>query len=139
MQHSSQVQKVQNKLFSPVVTAAVLSLVMAGCTSTQNTVDSGGYKDGTYSATGNYTSPAGAEEVAITITLKDDVITAAEFDGKATHPTSRKMQDKFDAGFQEVVVGKAIDGLSLTVVNGSSLAPKGFMSALEKVKAEANA
>ncbi len=38
-----------------------------------------------------------------------------------------------------VVVGKKIDEVQLTKVAGSSLTPKGFMDALEKVKTEAKA
>lgn len=95
------------------------------------------YKDGTYEATGNYTSPAQEEEVDITITVENGVVTAATFDGKATNPTSMKMQGLFSEGFEEEVVGKPINEIDLTVVNGSSLTPKGFMDALEQVKTEA--
>ncbi len=97
----------------------------------------GNYKDGTYEATGNYTSPAQKEEVDITITLKDGVVTDATFAGKAVNETSKKMQGKFKEGFEEAVVGKPLDEIALTVVNGSSLTPKGFMDALTKVKLEA--
>jgi len=96
-----------------------------------------GYADGTYAATGTYRSPAGEEGVDITVTLKDDVVTAATFTGKATHPTSKLNQEKFNAGFAALVVGKPLDAINLTVVNGSSLTPKGFMDALAEVKAEA--
>lgn len=95
------------------------------------------YNNGTYSATGSYVSPAGPEEVDIIITIKDDVVVDAAFMGKATHPTSKKNQDLFGAGFKEQVVGKSIDSISLGVVNGSSLTPKGFMDALIKIKAQA--
>jgi hypothetical protein len=47
------------------------------------------------------------------------------------------MQGKFKEGFEEAVVGKPLDEIALTVVNGSSLTPKGFMDALTKVKLEA--
>lgn len=95
------------------------------------------YENGTYEATGNYTSPAQEEEVAIVITLEDGVVVDAEFEGKATHETSQKLQGMFAEGYTEEVVGKNIDDINLTVVNGSSLTPKGFMDALEKVKEEA--
>ena len=49
------------------------------------------------------------------------------------------MQGNFKAGFSELVVGKPVDQVSLSVVNGSSLTPKGFMDALAKIKAEAKA
>ncbi len=95
------------------------------------------YSDGTYKAIGNYTSPAQQEEIEITLTLEDDVVTNAVFTGKATHEKSKAMQALFSEGFNEQVVGKSIDSIALTVVNGSSLTPKGFMDALQKIKTEA--
>ncbi len=95
------------------------------------------YNDGTYDATGTYTSPAGQESVDVTLTLKDDIVIAATFQGNATHPTSKLNQGKFAAGYQAYVVGKPLDSIHLSVVNGSSLAPKGFMDALADIKAEA--
>ncbi len=95
------------------------------------------YKDGTYEEIGNYTSPNGKEEVDVTITLKDGIVASAEFTGKATHEISKKMQGQFKEGFKEEVVGKSINDVALTVVNGSSLTPKGFMDALNKIKQEA--
>lgn len=96
-----------------------------------------GYADGTYSSNGNYISPAGPEQVSVTLTLANGVITDAQFQGHAQHPTSRQMQGQFSAGFFEHVVGKNIDELKLTVVNGSSLTPKGFNDAVEKIKEQA--
>jgi uncharacterized protein with FMN-binding domain len=95
------------------------------------------YKDGTYTQKGAYTSPAGTESVEVSVTLAGDVVTAATFKGEATNPGSVKNQEKFATGYTSLVVGKKIDEISLTVVNGSSLTPVGFMDALAKVKTEA--
>ena len=95
------------------------------------------YKDGTYQAPGSYSSPAGKENVVVSLTLANDIVTAATFKGEATHPASKNWQGKFAEGFNQEVIGKKIDGLSLTVVNGSSLTPKGFMDALSVIKTEA--
>jgi uncharacterized protein with FMN-binding domain len=103
----------------------------------QPVADKRKYEDGTYSATGQYVSPAGAEEVGVTVTLTNDVITDVKFEGKAENPGSVAMQGKFAEGFSSLVVGKSIDEVSLNVVNGSSLTPKGFMDALDKIRAEA--
>jgi hypothetical protein len=105
--------------------------------SSQGMMDDSSYEDGTYSADGVYRSPAGAEEIHVTLTLEDDIITAAQVEGTATNPKSKVMQGQFIAGFNEQVVGKSIDELSLGVVNGSSLTPKGFMDAVAKIKVEA--
>lgn len=95
------------------------------------------YKDGTYSVVGNYVSPGGPRELNVTITLSDGVITTAETEGTATDATSQRFQGEFVDNFQPQVVGKNIDEVNLTKVAGSSLSPKGFNDALEKVKAEA--
>ncbi len=97
------------------------------------------YKDGSYKAVGSYVSPAGQEEVDVTLVLKDGKITSAEFVGESQNPISKKLQNQFNEGYKQVVVGKSIDELSLTVVNGSSLTPKGFMDAVQKIKEEAKA
>ena len=95
------------------------------------------YRDGTYTAQGTYRSPAQQETIRIEITLKDDIITKATFFENPSNPTTARMQGQFEAGFTQFVVGKSIDAVNLTVVNGSSLTPKGFMDALAKIKAEA--
>lgn len=95
------------------------------------------YKNGTYSVTGNYVSPGGPRELNVTITLTDGLITQAETVGTATDATSKRFQGEFVENFKPMVVGKNIDGIVLTKVSGSSLTPKGFNDALEKIKAEA--
>lgn len=95
------------------------------------------YKNGSYQAVGTYNSPAGGEKVSVSLTINDDTVTAATFTGEATHPASKHWQAEFSKGFTQAVVGKKVDELALTVVNGSSLTPKGFMSALTTIKSEA--
>lgn len=95
------------------------------------------YQDGTYSATGVYRSPAGGEQVNVSITLDDDVVTNVSFTGDATHPKSMAMQKAFSEGFAQQVVGKSLDEVNVGIVNGSSLTGIGFMEAVAKIKAEA--
>ena len=95
------------------------------------------YADGTYTALGEYTSPAGPEHITVTLTLKDGVITEVSSTEESENPKSQYMQKQFAEGVSTAVTGKSIDSLDLAVVNGSSLTPKGFMDALEKIKAEA--
>ncbi len=97
------------------------------------------YKNGTYTAVGKYNSPGGAEEVGVTVTLVNDVITATTFDAKATRPNSVTYQAKFASGYQVLVIGKKIDEVSLSKVSGSSLTPKGFNDALAQIKVQAKA
>lgn len=95
------------------------------------------YKDGSYSATGVYRSPAGGEQVNVSMTLDDDTVTSVSFTGTATHPKSKAMQKAFSEGFIQQVVGKSLDEVNVGVVNGSSLTGIGFMDAVAKIKAEA--
>lgn len=97
------------------------------------------YKDGTYTVTGNYTSPGGPEEIEVTLTLEGDIITDADVVSKAERPISKEKQTAFIGGFKPLVVGKNIDEVKLDKVSGSSLTPKGFNDALDKVKSEAKA
>lgn len=99
----------------------------------------GNYKDGEYSAEGDYTSPGGAESMDVTLTLKNGVVTDANVVSNAERPISKQMQTKFIGGYKELVVGKKIDEINLSKVSGSSLAPKGFNDAVEKIKTEAKA
>ena len=97
------------------------------------------YTDGTYSAVGTYRSPNGDESINVTLTLADNVVTAASVQSNATFEKSITMQGQFIAGFEAEVVGKSIDELNLTVVNGSSLTPIGFMEAGKQIKVQAQA
>ena len=56
------------------------------------TEDSSVYADGTYSATGSYTSPGGKETLPVTLTLENDVIVAVSVETPATNPMSQKFQ-----------------------------------------------
>lgn len=97
------------------------------------------YKDGIYSAAGTYQSPAGKEEISVSVTLQNGVITDAIFTPKATNEVSVKLQGMFASGYKAVIVGKTLDEAKLDKVSGSSLTPKGWNDAIEKIKLEAKA
>jgi len=97
------------------------------------------YKSGTYTTTGNYTSPGGAESIKVTVTLVNDVITDATVVSNAFRPNSIQFQGQFISGFKQLVIGKNIDEVQLDKVAGSSLTPKGFNDAIIKIKAQAKA
>jgi hypothetical protein len=97
------------------------------------------YKDGTYTVEGDYNSPGGAEQLGVTITLKNGVIADSTVESKAQRPMSVHFQGIFVANYKPLVVGKNIDEVKLDKVSGSSLSPKGFNDAIEKIKAEAKA
>lgn len=95
------------------------------------------YADGTYTADGDYISPAGPSRITVEITLDGDTVTAVEVTPHATEGNSVRFQGEFADGISAVIVGKDIDTLSVSRVGGSSLTSGGFADALAKIKAEA--
>jgi hypothetical protein len=82
-------------------------------------------------------SPGGSETVDLSLTLKDGIITDANFLPKSERPMSLRFQNQFAAGYKELVIGKKINEVNLIKVSGSSLTPKGFNDAVAQIKAKA--
>lgn len=95
------------------------------------------YKDGTYSAQGDYNSPGGPDSIGVTLTLKNDLITSVSATPNPGDRMSARYQDMFIASYKQYVVGKDISTLSLSKISGSSLTPIGFNDALAKIKSQA--
>ncbi len=99
----------------------------------------GSYKDGTYSADGNYVSPNGNETVGVELTLAGGAVTGVKITPHPTNPNTRKFQGEFAGGIQSQIVGKKLDEIKVSKVAGSSLTSGGFNQAVEKIKSEARA
>lgn len=97
------------------------------------------YKNGTYSATGSYMSPGGYDEIGVTLTLSNDVVTSVTATNGAGDGTSSRYQNQFIGGLKPYVVGQKISTIYLTKVSGASLTPKGFNDALNQIKTQAKA
>lgn len=97
------------------------------------------YKDGTYSADGNYVSPNGNETVGVELTLASGAVTGVKITPHPTNPNTRKFQGEFAGGIQSQIVGKKLDDIKVSKVAGSSLTSGGFNQAVEKIKSEARA
>ena len=97
------------------------------------------YKNGSYSATGSYMSPGGPDQVAVMLTLKNDIITDITVTPEPGDNTSAKYQNKFVSGYKAFVLGKNIADVNLTKISGSSLTSKGFNEAIAQIKAQAQA
>lgn len=95
------------------------------------------YKNGVYTEDGHYQSPGGAESITVKVTLRGGKIVDSEVTSRAELPNSKIFQGKFIGGYKEFVTGKNIDEVNLAHVSGSSLTPKGFNDAIEKIKADA--
>jgi hypothetical protein len=147
-----------------LATASGLSLAaaLAGCASTTSmssssgsSVDSSGassstgssatstsdnttnYKDGTYSADGSYVSPGGQEEIAVTVTVKSNLITAVSVKTIKADSEAAQYQSQFSSGISAVAVGRSLATLSVSNVAGSSLTSQGFDAALATIRTEA--
>lgn len=107
---------------------------------TSSTADtSASYTDGEYTATGSYSTPGGSEDITVTLTLSGDVVTKVTADGSATSGNSATYQKQFLSGYEEYVVGKDVDTISLSRVSGSSLTSAGFNKAVEAIRDDAKA
>jgi uncharacterized protein with FMN-binding domain len=96
-----------------------------------------GYKDGTYSAVGNYVSPNGTETVGVELTLAGGTVSDVNITQHPSNPNTRKFQGEFAGGIKAQIVGKKLDELNVSKVAGSSLTSGGFNQAVDKIKAEA--
>lgn len=99
----------------------------------------GEYQDGEYTATGSYIPPSNTkEEVTVSLTLADGVVTDLQVSTSGNHPTSKRYQAEFTNGVQQEVVGKPLDEVKVDKVASSSLTSSGFNKALDELKSEAS-
>lgn len=99
----------------------------------------GTYADGTYTAEGSYQTPETVEQISVTLTLADGVVTDVEVTGDPQAPESKQYQGQFIDGIAEQVDGKSLDDLNVSRVAGSSLTSGGFNKAVESIKEQAAA
>lgn len=96
------------------------------------------FQDGEYTASGTYIPPSTSrEEVTVSLTLKDGIVTELEVSTSGNHPTSKAYQREFTEGVQEQVVGKPIDEVKVDKIGSSSLTSSGFNKALDTIMNEA--
>jgi len=135
-------------------------LVLAGCSGTADAEDtstagspstdtstdtstgssaSGEYADGTYTADGSYQTPETVEEISVTLTVADGLVTEVEVTGDPQARESEQYQGQFIDGISDEVVGKSLDEIEVSRVAGSSLTSGGFNEAVESIKEQAAA
>lgn len=126
--------------------SSLAALALAGCAPsasatppapTHSVDPSATFRDGTYTATGDYVSPGGPSAVAVKLTLKDNMVTAITVTPKAENPTAVSYETRFSSGVSGLVVGKRISELNVTKVSGSSLTSMGFDRAIAAIEARA--
>jgi uncharacterized protein with FMN-binding domain len=132
--------------------AVAAAAVMAGCataatdttrsstspraeTATRPAGNRSPYRDGVYTASGQYGSLPSS--ITVRLRLKNGVIRAVKVTPHATDPTSLALQRRFAAAIPAVVVGKPIAKVHVGRLAGSSGTPDGFNRAIEQIKRRA--
>ena len=105
--------------------------------STPAPADSNTYTNGTYVATKSYRTPDGTYQMNVSVTVKDDTVTAStlSFDADGARDGYSK---RFSNGYQSQVIGKNLGNVNLSRVGGASLTTNAFNSALSSIKSQAS-
>jgi len=127
------------RIAAPAVATAALVGTLTGCATAveAEAPDDESYRDGSFQADGPYESPAGGESIIVVVQLENDIVTNVEIGLYPISATSATYQDKFRSGIGDLVIGRDIDTIDVTVVAGSSLTSSGFREALSAIKADA--
>jgi uncharacterized protein with FMN-binding domain len=97
------------------------------------------FKDGTYSATGEYATPDGPETITVKVTLKSGSISDTSATASMQSRESKDYAAQFLDAYKTFVVGKDISAVKLSRVSGSSLTSQGFNSAIQQIQTQAKA
>ncbi len=95
------------------------------------------YKNGSYTTPSSYGTPGGSENITVTLTITNDIITSTTIVNGASHGDAAQYQQQFSGGYQPYVVGKALANLSLSRVAGASLTTNAFNNALQTIRNQA--
>jgi hypothetical protein len=100
-------------------------------------VDSNTYTNGTYRTQNSYRTPDGTYQMDVAITVSNDKVTSASltYDSNGARDGYSK---RFLSGYQSQVVGKSLEGLSVSRVGGASLTTRAFNSALASIRSQAS-
>ncbi len=97
------------------------------------------FKNGTYNVMTTYVAPSRTtHEVNVSLTIENDIVTdsTVTFSGE-TFDASSNHQKNFSEAYKTQVVGKSLEGISLSRVGGASLTTGAFNKALVEIAAEA--
>ncbi len=84
-------------------------------------------------------APSGRETVGLTLTVKNDIVTAVSVQDMAGDETSSQFQQMCGMKISMMVVGMNLADLNTIKISGASLTPKGFTAAISTIKADAKA
>jgi len=102
-------------------------------------VVSADYADGTYTATGDYTTPGGPHTIEVELTIADNQVTDVNVTAvDVENRTSTRYLEVFNDGISGEVEGKELDEIRVSEINRSSLTSIGFNDAVNKIKDQAS-
>jgi uncharacterized protein with FMN-binding domain len=96
------------------------------------------YKDGTYSATGKYQTRTGEEQIGVTITVKNDIVTNLVITPMADNSRSLQDQKNLAQEIPKYVIGNTLDYATHPEnIVGSSDTTDGFKNAVLQIVSQA--
>lgn len=116
----------------------------SGSTSTSGSSDTASsststYKDGTYTADASYYVPHGNEDIKVTLTVANGVVTDSSIINSESDRDSERYQEDFAAEYKTLVVGKNLADIKLSYVAGASDTTNGFNDAMTQIRTQAQA
>jgi uncharacterized protein with FMN-binding domain len=126
---------------SRVATTPTTSSSTADTSATTSTTstNASSYKDGTYTASSDYYVPHGTEDIKVTLTIKDGVVTDSSIVNSESDHDSATFQEEFASAYKSRVVGQKIAGLQLGSISGASDTTEGFNNAVNQIQSQAQA
>jgi uncharacterized protein with FMN-binding domain len=107
--------------------------------SSSGSTSASSYKDGSYTASSDYSVPNGYEDIKVTLTVSSGVVTNSQIMNSESDRESAEWQERFASDYKSMVVGKSLSGLNLSYVSGASDTTDGFNEALDKIRTQAQA
>lgn len=95
------------------------------------------FKDGTYKASTSYMVPHGSNSLTASVTISGGKVTSVSVNHDYADQESGRYIDSFESVLQGAVVGKSVDGLSLSRIGGASLTTQAFDDALITIRTDA--
>lgn len=111
----------------------------ASPTPTTSPSSSSAYTDGTFAASSDYAVPSGSENVKVTLTIANGIVTDSSIANSEYDRVSQLYQQDFASQYKQYVVGKSIKALRIGVVAGASDTSIGFNSAVASIASQAKA
>ena len=117
---------------SPATTTVTPSSTATPTTST-------GFKDGTYTASTNYSVPHGSNTIKATVTINSDKITSVTASGNFTDSESSFYVDSFNSSVNLDASTQLLSAYSPSRIGGASLTTAAFTDVLDTIRRDAKA